>query len=145
MASVWGTNPRPVTRGLKRSTSCMYSDKKSHIENIAPPTRSMETLAPMTACERNRRKGTSGARATRLSTTTNRARSTAASARGTIVESEDQAWVVVLATAQTNATSPPVTVRAPNTSSEGRSPSARVSARTTRAATRAAAATGRLM
>ncbi len=115
------------------------------MENMAPPTNSMARLDALSPRERNREKGTSGARATRVSITTKVTRNAAASRRGTTVAAEDHAWMLVPATAYTSATSPPVTATAPGTSSEGRSPWARVSTSTTRAATRAAAAMGTLM
>jgi hypothetical protein len=115
------------------------------MENMAPPANSMATLAALSPRERKTRNGTSGAGAILVSMTRNAARLAPEIASGMTVAGADHACVLVPATAYTKATSPPVTAIAPGMSSDGRSPSARVSTRTTRAATSAAAAMGMLM
>ncbi len=73
----------------------MYSDRKNHMANMAPPRQSMTTFAPDSDRERNTPRGMSGALASRASMKTNRPRRPTATASVTSVCTSVQAYTSV--------------------------------------------------
>ena len=101
--------------------------------NIDPPTQSIARFAPARAGLRRSPRGTSGAAATRVSTTRNAAIRTAATTRAAAVCGDPQPTTSVRTRPYTSAVRLPVTSSAPATS-RLRVPSPRRSVRTARAA-----------
>ncbi len=137
-----GRKPRPVWRGVNRSTFCMCRDMKYQEDTRAAPQTNIARFAADTDGSRNRRSGISGTLA-RASTATNAPSSASPPSRGRRAATSSPPAASVCTIPYATAPSPPVTSTAPGTSRLPLSP-ARSSLSTNAAAARTSTPTGTL-